>query len=296
MLLMGEIGRLKKVPGATLALICLVLLGVTATPALICLVLLELADGLQAKPSLDNYVDATVSAVAKAVAAGADVNAADERYGTTPLMVLVWNESKIGAAKAEILLKAGADVNAKDSLGETALHRAAEFGSLDLVKTLLAAGADVNAVDNLGHTPLARASRIAPPLPAEEHVALLKLLLDSGADVRPGQPVIPGQPRMTPLLGAARASAPEVVQLLLEAGCPVDEGTEAGFTPLMSAAVKNSNPETVKVLLTAGADVTRRDDKGETALDKVRHNKSPAAAEIYSMLEAAVKKSAAQEE
>jgi hypothetical protein len=55
----------------------------------------------------------------------------------------------------QILLRSGADVNAANSDGETALLAAASGGaSPELVKTLLDAGADVNARNRIGLSPL----------------------------------------------------------------------------------------------------------------------------------------------
>ena len=50
------------------------------------------------------------------------------------------------------LIEAGADVNAKDSLGWTPLIRAAVGGNAEAVTLLLAAGADKNAEDFFGRT------------------------------------------------------------------------------------------------------------------------------------------------
>ena len=52
------------------------------------------------------------------------------------------------------LVKAGADVNAKESAGWTALHYAGLCGSKDIVQALVIAGADVNATNNDGLTAL----------------------------------------------------------------------------------------------------------------------------------------------
>jgi len=56
---------------------------------------------------------------------------------------------------AELLIAAGADVNAKDNDGSTPLHNAAKHD--EVVELLIAAGADVNAKNTLGWTPLDRA-------------------------------------------------------------------------------------------------------------------------------------------
>ena len=59
----------------------------------------------------------------------------------------------------QMLLAKGADVNAKDYDGITALMLASDQGIKEYVQVLLANGADVNARDNEGKTALAHASR-----------------------------------------------------------------------------------------------------------------------------------------
>ena len=62
------------------------------------------------------------------------------------------------------LLDRGADVNAKDSGGNTALIWAAWYGCVDVVRLLLDNGADVNVKNNFGDSALALAENTVAEL------------------------------------------------------------------------------------------------------------------------------------
>jgi uncharacterized protein len=70
----------------------------------------------------------------------------------------------------ELLLRYGADIDARDSTGAAPLHIAAQNGSVLLVKRLINQGADVNLPDAQGRTPLA----IAAARKNRDMVALLE--------------------------------------------------------------------------------------------------------------------------
>lgn len=103
-----------------------------------------------------------VTILDKLVKVGADLEARDI-YNKTPLMCAALNRSKLCA---QILLKAGADVNAtsyshwgevKPFEGDTALHFVAERNDPGTICLLLANGAAVNAEAEFRWTPLMRA-------------------------------------------------------------------------------------------------------------------------------------------
>ncbi len=72
---------------------------------------------------------------------------------------------------AKLLRNAGADLDAVDVFGHTALHEAASNGLTECVKILLAAGANVNAADENGHT-------VLHCTVVRDKVECLKILLD----------------------------------------------------------------------------------------------------------------------
>lgn len=146
------------------------------------------------------------------------------------------------ATAVQAQLATGADVNAPDNAGTSALLWAAYNASPDLVAVLLAAGADPNAPNPFGVTPLLQATR-------NGDAATTRLLLDAGADV--GRAVREGE---TPLMAAARTGNVDSVRLLLERGADVN-ATEAlqDQTALMWAVAEGHVP-VVDALLAAGAD------------------------------------------
>jgi hemoglobin len=108
---------------------------------------------------------------------GADPDAPDTG-GHTPLYA-VGNECAVGGGAVVIraLVQAGANVNACDGVKRcTALHMAARRGNVVVAGALLDCGADIEARDSLGETPLRRSVNC-------DKVEVAALLLARGADI-----------------------------------------------------------------------------------------------------------------
>lgn len=151
----------------------------------------------------------------------------------------VKNADVVAAAR---LLDNGADVNATEGDGATALHWAAYRDHLALADRLLRAGARVDATNDLGATPLWAACLNGSD-------AMVRRLLEAGAN--PNLALLAGE---TPLMVAARAGAAPVVKQLLAKGATVNAAGTRGQTALMWA-VAQRHPEVVALLIDGGADI-----------------------------------------
>jgi ankyrin repeat protein len=158
------------------------------------------------------------------------------------------------AARVERLLAGGADVDAPQGDGATALHWAAHADMKDMAQVLVAAGADVDAADDHGVTALALACLNAS-------VRMVELLLEAGAD-----PNLARTSGVTPLMIAARVGQADVVRLLLRAGADSTAAEKTrGQTALMWAIAENQ-PQVASVLLETGGGATVRTTNGFTPL------------------------------
>lgn len=193
--------------------------------------------------------------------AGADVNASND-FGST---ALVWSVYDIG--RVRMLLDHHADVNAATKAKETALLVASAGPDGEaVVRLLLSRGAAADAVDvNSRNTLLAAA--------LADNSTLVRLFLDRGADVNSAD-----KSGATALMEAAANGNVGMVELLLRRGAKVNAVSAApaervkngivslgNFTPLLLAATYGP-VKVVKLLLDAGAGANARDSRGATPL------------------------------
>ncbi len=142
------------------------------------------------------------------------------------------------------LLQQGADVNAAQGDGMTALHWAALEGDLETATMLLYAGANVKASTRLGaFTPLLLASKSG-------HAPMIAALLEAGAN--PNDATTNGT---TALMLAAAAGSVEGSEALLDHGASIDAAENAmGQTALMFASAYD-RAAVVELLTARGANV-----------------------------------------
>ena len=150
------------------------------------------------------------------------------------------------AAAVRALIGAGADVNAAQADGATALHWAAYREDLETAALLIDAGADVNEANDLGVTPLLMAC-------TNGHAELVEALLAAGADAGAA---LPGGE--TALMAASRAGSRAAVESLLRRGADVNAAERTRGQTALMWAVANRHPAVVEALLDAGADVHAR--------------------------------------
>lgn len=143
------------------------------------------------------------------------------------------------------LVRDGADVNAAQADGMTALHWAAVNDDATTMQVLLYAGANREPSTRLGsYTPLHLASRSG-------HADVVRLLVEAGSDVNALTAT-----GVAPLHFAAEAGDAEAIEFLVAHGADVNaRDTYAGRTPLMFATARNSL-DAIDALIAAGADVS----------------------------------------
>ncbi|HIF22194.1 MAG TPA: ankyrin repeat domain-containing protein [Gemmatimonadetes bacterium] len=144
------------------------------------------------------------------------------------------------------LLQQGSDVNAAQGDGMTALHWAAERGTVDLAQMLIYAGGSVDAVTRIGaYTPLHLASKAG-------NAGMIRALIDAGSDPAQGT----ASAEATPLHFAAASGNADAISALLDYGVDVDaREAKAGQTPLIFAA-SLGRVDAIKALVEGGADLS----------------------------------------
>ncbi len=153
------------------------------------------------------------------------------------------------------------DIDAVDEFGDTALHRAADNGSVQRIHRLVRQGANLEARSEDGATPLIGAIR-------NDHPEAVARLLEAGAlvDARDNN-------NNTCLHYSASARNPELTARLIDLGADNHARNNDQATPVHAVVEypshiepDQSSIETVDVLLRAGSNINSQDKDGNTAL------------------------------
>ena len=197
--------------------------------------------------------------------AGADKDAANSLRMTGLQIAADEGHLKV----VQLLLESGADKDAAGFEGKTALHSAASNGQLEVVSLLLEVGADKDmaAAASNGKTALhfsVRAKdRTSERLPFTMPGHKEVVRLLLEFGVDKDAADFDG---MTALHWAAENGDNEVVQLLLQFGADKDVATSRGRKSALHLAAFEGHLEVVRLLLEAGADKDATDFQGKTAL------------------------------
>ena len=221
------------------------------------------------------------------LAAGASINQRTRKSGGTALMyAALWCEVHLGPVHR--LLGAGAEVDALNDEGKSALGLVAAVGCAAGARLLLAAGASVRPAGPTRVSPLMIAAQFG-------HLETLRVLLEHGGGQANAQDasgvsslmlgaqyqhfdvvrelLVHGanvsqvdRVGMTALIAACWGGSGAIVEALLRSGADVNAATRNGITPLLTA-VMNEHANVVRLLLRAGARQKQGGEaRGETEL------------------------------
>lgn len=200
--------------------------------------------------------------------AGANIDA-QNADGTSAIMLLARYGYLQSAAD---LIELGADIKLRDKAGNSAITCAAHSGRIDLADLLIRRNADIDSKNDDGFAPIAIAA-------LKRDSFMTSFLLENHAVVDSKD-----SREDTPLAIAASMGKAPVVESLINSRATVDSFNELGFTPLMMAALEIGRNyegtevvdciedydyfQVVKLLVEAGADTdTKRGGVGPKAYD-----------------------------
>ena len=139
----------------------------------------------------------------------------------------------------KVLFEYGADPDISDSHYDTALNRAVFFGYYKVADFVIENGADVNARhDRSGHTPVRAMFHFINNHDGDELIEKVGYLIKKGADLNSSDEE--GETALHYAAAACEGTDNlKLVKLLVESGAEVNKGTPSGVTPLSSAKLRH---------------------------------------------------------
>jgi ankyrin repeat protein len=166
-------------------------------------------------------------------------------------------------ARLKALVAAGADLEARDGRGRTALHVATHARQREAIRLLAQGGAKLDVLEDDRYDAITIAA-------VADDTATLSLLLSLGASPRQTTSRYDG----TALIAAAHLGHDEVVRRLIAAGAPLDHVNNLHWTALIESIVLGDggprHQRTLAALVDAGANLQLTDRQGNTPLQLAR--------------------------
>jgi ankyrin repeat protein len=157
-----------------------------------------------------------------------------------------WNNKLLKAAQAgdtyilQEAIQAGADLQATNEIGHTALMCAAHKNYADVAAALLRGGANVDAENKYRHTALMLAAW-------KGHSDVITVLLEAGVNVNAKDKY-----GYAALQWAAATGLPSILPMLIDAGARVNAMNDKGHTAL-TKAIENGHTSIIPILLGCGS-------------------------------------------
>jgi ankyrin repeat protein len=173
----------------------------------------------------------------------------------------------------EIIQSYESDTAAVEMFNEDVLYCAAVNGQGEAVLKLLQRGVNVNARAHVSMSKYDMINRDTALIGAcsSNQIAVVKLLLEHGANINPEPSAAEGTTRTTALISASTGGSAALVELLLENGAETDpitaNGREFVETTALLSACRAGKVEVVKLLLENGADIRALDVKNRDAVE-----------------------------
>jgi len=194
---------------------------------------------------------------------GADVNQKDTD-GNTPFLNAA---SRNNLEMVQLLSKNVKDYNLANNKGQTPIMLATGFNSPEVVQFLLEKGGDATAKDASGNTVASYLAESFSEKKPEDFKSKLKMLQEKGLKLNTVQ-----ADGNTLYHLAAKKNDLELLKSISKFDIPVNATNNEGLTALHQAAMKAENDEMMKYLISIGADKNAKTGFEETAFDLASEN------------------------
>ena len=201
--------------------------------------------------------------------ARADPNSKDNlgNVALSESVTLRAQEEDLSNRLVELLLEHGADPNIGNLGGQTVLMYAALDGKIEILRRLLEHKAEPDTQDLVRETAMFKAAN-------NNEKRCIELLLDHQASTE-----LSDMMDDTPLTVAVSCGFKDVTELLLDRNASIEHQNKLGCTALIIAAYEGYE-DTLRLLIDHGADVEARNGVGETALIGAIHQHEKEAVEM----------------